>query len=101
MKEESRIVELLAEMLRKSDRHDELLEILIKGQLDLIDAQNKNNLSVGELRLSNMRLVEGLEKTNVAIEELKLSNIRLADGQLEPNKTLREIKVAIKDIARL
>src|ERR1017187_6323057 len=87
MKEESKIVEQLTEMLRKSDRHDELFELqgkvlekhsqllekLVEGQLDLIEGHNK--------------LVKG--------------QIDLVKGQIRTNSVLEEIKDAIKDIARL
>jgi len=68
MKEESKIVELLAEMLKKFDNHDDLLKELIEGQKHntqeikkLNASQNKTNISIGELRLSNMRLAESIE----------------------------------------
>ena len=87
MKKKSKIVELLSEMLRKGDRHDELFELqgkvlekhsqllekLVEGQLNLIEGHNK--------------LVEG--------------QIDLVKGQIRTNKTLDEIKDAIKDFARL
>jgi len=55
MKNEDRIVELLVEMLRKQDRHEEiihsqseilkshseLLKELVKGQQELVESQNK------------------------------------------------------------
>ncbi len=61
MKEESKIVELLAGLLQRSDRHEDILEKLVEGQ-------NKTNLALNELRLSNMRIVEVLEN-NLKLED--------------------------------
>jgi hypothetical protein len=75
MKEESKIVELLAELLKRADRQDEIRSIhsaLLEKQgllmekqgkvlVKMLHAQNKTNLTLGELRLSNMRIAEALE----------------------------------------
>ena len=62
MKDENKIVEILAEMLLRADKQEELLEKLVEGQGKLVEAQAKTNLAIGELRLSNMRIAEALEK---------------------------------------
>ena len=101
MKEESKIVEQLTEMLRKSDRHDELFELqgkvlekhsqllekLVEGQLDLIEGHNK--------------LVEGQNDLVRGQNDLVKGQIDLVKGQIRTNSVLEEIKDAIKDIARL
>jgi len=78
MKEESRIVELLAEMLKKFDNHEVLLKKLIDGQhknnqeiKKLNESQNKTNASIGELRLSNMKLAESIENSFKLEDRLK------------------------------
>lgn len=53
MKNEDRIVELLAESLRKQDQHSELLTKLVDGQEKLVDVQEK--LVDGQLQ-TNQRL---------------------------------------------
>lgn len=54
MKNEDKIVELLAEMLQ---RHDTMIERLTK----LETQQANTNLAIGELRLSVMKLADKLE----------------------------------------
>jgi len=73
MKEENRIVELLAELLQRSDKHDEIL------------------VSQGGL----------LERHGKLLEKLVESQVELIHGQNQTNRTLEDIKVAIKDIANL
>lgn len=51
MKNEDRIVELLAESLRKQDRHEEILKQLVDGQLALLDSHKK--LETGQRDLIN------------------------------------------------
>jgi len=74
MKDESKIVELLAESLLRADRHEELLGQLIKRADNhdillekLVNGQNKTNLALNELGLSNVRIVEVLEN-NLKLE---------------------------------
>lgn len=68
MKNEDRIVELLAEMLIKQDRHDELLAKIVDGQVT-----NNQVLEKHEKLLE--KLVDGQLKTN---EILRSHNERLA-----------------------
>jgi hypothetical protein len=57
MKNQRSIEELLAEMLRKQDRHEELLSALVRGQSELVEGQ--------------LRLIESQLQTNQRIDHLE------------------------------
>lgn len=64
MKNERSVEELLADMLRKQDRQEELLSALVKGQSELVEGQSK--LVEGQLRL-----IESQLQTNQRIDRLE------------------------------
>jgi hypothetical protein len=75
MKNESRIEELLAESLRRQDRHEELLKKLTEGQNKLIDLQVQSNtrLNLHEEVLKSLldgqhRLIDLQEATNKRLD---------------------------------
>jgi len=92
MKEENRIIELLAEMLKKADRHEEILEAHGKLFEKLVGQQANTNVAIGELKLSNMRIVEVLEKYEKLLEKLVDGQVKLEDGQNKTNFTLDELR---------
>jgi len=55
MKEESKIISLLANLLLRSDGHKVMLEKLVEGQ-------NKINLALNELLLAQMQIVKDINK---------------------------------------
>ncbi len=64
MKNQRSIEELLADMLRKQDRHEELLSALVGGQTKLVEGQAK--LVEGQIKLIEAQLL-----TNQRIDHLE------------------------------
>ena len=101
MKEESKIVELLAEMLRKADKNDELLArqgVELKNQGVELKKQGVELEKHGDLLEMQGRL---LERHGLLLEKLVEGQLDLISGQNQTNAALRDIKIAIDNIAGL
>ena len=63
MKNQRSIEELLADMLRKQDRHEELLKALVEGQSKIVDVQTS-------MMEAQIKLVESQTQTNERLDSL-------------------------------
>ncbi len=71
MKNERSIEELLADMLRKQDRQEELLSALVKGQGKLVEGQTQLVEGQSKLVEGQIKLIESQLQTNQRIDHLE------------------------------
>ena len=100
MKNERSIEELLADMLRKQDRQEELLKALVEGQSKIVEVQSKMMDTQSKMVDTHAKMVEAHLQTNERLNSLtrlfdQLIN-DLSDNWSKPILTLEEEMEAVK-----
>ena len=81
MKNQRSIEELLADMLRKQDRHEELLSALVEGQSKIVDVQSK-------LLETQTQMMETQTQMMETQTQMMKQQAQMAEGQQETNARL-------------